>query len=192
MKAATRHVLKFKNIVVMVALFTCSLGHADSLFEFGATYLSDGIATPTQGATSSYFYNGGILFSINKTTWGGWNYSGLTASESAPSTVSFTSVDTGPYLKWQFGRGEVFNLSFAYNISSKATYTSGATTENWEGTSFWLSWGVTPEVSDGFNVGASLNYYSATYTKKVVNSVESTAANSKTWIFPSLVMIKRF
>lgn len=182
----------FKAVIFYTVLLLSPQAFADTLVELGATYLSDSIATPTQGATSSYFYNGGVLFSINKTTWGGWNYAGVTSSESAPSSEGFSSIDTGPYLKWQFGRGEVFNLSFAYNISSKATFTSGSNSENWEGTSIWLSWGVTPEVSDGFNVGASINYYAATYTKKVVGGLETTAANSKTWIFPSLVMIKRF
>jgi hypothetical protein len=182
----------FRSVVFFIVLHFNHQALADTLVELGAAYISDKIASPAEGSNASYFYNGGVLFSINKTTWGGWNYSTVSSSENAPSTNTFSSTDTGPYLKWQFGKGEVFNLNFAYNISSKATFTSGSASENWEGTSFWLSWGVTPEVSEGFNVGASINYYSATYSKKVVGGLETIAANSKTWIFPSLLMIKRF
>lgn len=165
---------------------------AGTLFEVGATYLSESIATPTSQTSSKYFYNAAILFSLNKTTWGGWNFSGMSHSETATTTTDFASQDTGPYLKWQFGRNELFSLSAAYNITSKATYSNGSSTENWEGTSIWVQWGVTPELKEGLHIGASLNYYSANYTKKIVSSVESSASNSKTWIFPMLTLTKNW
>jgi hypothetical protein len=95
-------------------------------------------------------------------------------------------------MKWQFGRNEVFSFSVAYNLLSKATFSDGSTTESWTGTSYWLQWGVVPEVREGLHVGVTLNYYSASYTKKVVSAVESSAANSKTWIFPMLVVTKQW
>ncbi len=86
--------------------------------------------------------------------------------DSGTTDSSYTSQDTGPYVKWQFGRDEIFSLSAAYNILSRATFSEDSTSEKWEGTSFWLQFGVSPEVKEGLHVGASLNYYLASYTKK--------------------------
>lgn len=165
---------------------------AGVLVELGGTYLSDSLATSSTKTSSKYFYNLGVLFSFNKTVWGGWNFGGISHTDSDAVTTTFASQDTGPYLKWQFGKNEIFSLSGAYNLLSRATYSSGSTSENWEGTSIWLQFGVSPEVREGLNVGASLNYYLANYTKKTVSSVESSASNSKTWIFPMLTLTKRW
>lgn len=181
-----------KNYLVAIIMLFSGNVFAGTLVEVGATYLSDAFATPTSQSSSSYFYNVGVLFNLNKKTWGGWNYSGISSSLTSTTTTTFTSLDTGPYLKWQYGKGEMFSLSFAYNLLSQATFSDGTTDETWTGTSMWLQWGIAPEVSEGVHVGASLNYFSASYSKKVVSTVESSASNSKTWIFPMLMFTKKW
>lgn len=181
-----------KKFIFLLLVVFSKVAMAGTLIDVGANYLSDSFASPTSSSSTNYFYNLGVLFSLDKRTWGGWNFSGISSSSTSTLTTTYTSQDTGPFLKWQFGKGEVFNFSFAYNIQSKATFSDGTNTEAWEGTSYWLQWGVSPEVREGLHLGFSLNYYSANYSKKVVSSTESTVSNTKTWIFPMFQLTKQW
>ncbi|MFS4460836.1 hypothetical protein [Bdellovibrio sp. HCB2-146] len=169
-----------------------SSSRAGALLEVGGTYLSDSTNSSSTTTSTKYLYQVGVLFNIRKKIWGGWNYSGISHTDKNDETETFTSMDTGPYFKWEFGKNEVFNLGFAYNILSRATFKNGSVNEKWEGTSFWFQFGVMPEIKEGLHIGASLNYFAASYTKKTVESVESTDSNSKTWIFPMLSLTKQW
>lgn len=160
--------------------------------ELGGTYLSDSLAASSTTSSTKYFYNIGVLFTLQKGVWGGWNYSGFSYNDSGTATTTLSSQDTGPVVKWQFGKGNLYNFSAAYNILSRATYSSGSSDEAWQGTSIWAQLGICPEVKEGLHVGATLNYYAATYNKKTVNNVESSASNSRTWIFPTIFMTKEW
>lgn len=173
-------------------MFFCVLAHAGVLLELGATYLSDSLGTSSTKTSSKYFYNVGVLFSLQKKIWGGWNYSGLSYADSENSSTSLGVMDTGPVVKWQFGKGDLYTFSAAYNILSQATYSSGATNETWRGTSIWLQFGFAPEVTNGLHVGGALNYYSASFNKKTVGTTESSASNTHTWIFPTILMTKEW
>lgn len=166
--------------------------HAGFLLEVSGTYLSHSLKSGATNTSSQMFYNLGALFSMKQNLWGGWNYLGISTNESSNFvTTTFSTADTGPYVKWQFGRGQLYSLSGAFNILSKATYKTGSSTsEAWQGTSFWISFGIMPELSSNLHVGASLNYYSASYTKKTVSGSETSASNSKSWIFPTLSLTK--
>lgn len=165
---------------------------AGFLLEFSGTYLSDSLKSGTTDSSTQYFYNVGALFNMKQNLWGGWSYLGINTTESNNSvSTTFSTADTGPYVKWQFGRSQIYSLSMAYNILSKATYKTGsATAEQWQGTSFWLSFGIMPEISSNLHMGAALNYYSASYTKKTINGAETSASDSKSWIFPSVSITK--
>ena len=179
-----------KKLLSLFILLTCLRSHAGLLVELGGTYISDNLKSSSTISSTEYFYNAAAMFNIQKDLWGGWNISGVSLSAKQDATTTFSALDTGPYVKWQFGRGDIFNLSMAYHILSRATFSDGTTTENWEGTSLWLQFGVAPEIRNNLRVGVSLNYYLASYTKKTVRSVESSASNSKTWIFPLLSISK--
>ncbi|WP_253696899.1 porin family protein [Bdellovibrio sp. HCB117] len=181
-----------KKIVLLLIFLVSTSASAGTLVELGGTYMSDNLSTSEAKKSSKYFYNVGVLFSLKKHIWGGWNYSGISHTDSGDEELSFASQDTGPYLKWQFGRNELYSLGAAYNILSRASYKSGSDTETWQGTSFWLQFAVAPEVREGFHIGASLNYYLASYTKKTVDNVESSTSNSKSWIFPMLMLTKEW
>lgn len=180
-----------KFIVLFIIAFSVQ-SQAGILLEVGGTYLSDDLSASSSKSSTKYFYNVGALFSFTKTLWGGWNYSGISQSESGTVSTDYSSQDTGPYLKWQFGRSELFSLSAAYNIVSRGVYKSGSPSESWEGTSYWLQFAVSPEVTEGLHIGASLNYYNANYTKKTVSHVESSASYSKSWVFPMLTLTKQW
>ncbi|MFM6929455.1 MAG: hypothetical protein ACKOX6_13385 [Bdellovibrio sp.] len=165
---------------------------AGFLLELNGTYLSDSLKSGTTDSSTRYFYNVGALFNIKPNLWGGWNYLGISTSESSNSVATtFSTADTGPYIKWQFGRSQLYSLSMAYNLLSRATYKTGSSTaEAWQGTSFWISFGIMPELGTNLHLGAALNYYSASYTKKTISGSETSASDSKSWIFPTLSVTK--
>lgn len=165
---------------------------AGVLLDVSGIYLSDSLVTPTNRTSSQMYYGLGALLDLKKNLWVGWNYSGFSQSQTVSTTTTFTSTDMGLGIKWQVGRSKLYNIGAAYNFLAKGVYSDGTTTENWEGTSFLLSFGVAPEVSERLFLGVSLNYYSATYTKKIVSSVESSASNSKSWIFPMFSISKEW
>ncbi|UXR65148.1 hypothetical protein EZJ49_02660 [Bdellovibrio bacteriovorus] len=181
-----------KKLLPLLFLIVSSTAQAGFLLEVGGTYMADTLSTSETRTSTKYFYNLGALFSLKKNIWGGWNYSGISHTDKDTATTTYSSVDTGPYLKWQFGRNQLYSLSMAYNILSKGQFSDGTTTEEWTGTSMWFQFGVMPEVREGLHLGASLNYYLATYSKKTVSGVESNDSNSKSWIFPMLTLTKQW
>lgn len=163
------------------------------LLDVGGIYLSDDLTTSSTRQSSRMYYGLGAYFTLSKNVWAGWSYAGLAHGDDASTgKTEFTSMETGPAIKWQFGRGKVFTAGLGYNVLSRATFANGTRDENWEGTSFLAHVGVMPGFSDGWRVGVTLNYYAASYTKKTVNSVESSASNSKTWIFPLVSVTKEW
>ena len=164
---------------------------AGFLLESSLGYESDALTTTATNSSTRTFYNFGFLFSLSKDVWGGWNYMGLSQSDTVSSTTTtYAPVDTGPSIKWQFGPGKMYNLGMTYNFVSTAAYSSGSTTETWSGTSYLIAFGLMPQIFDGLNIGVSINYYSASYSKKVVSNTESTCSNSKTLIFPTINITK--
>lgn len=182
-----------KSVAILLVLFLVSFqARAGTLVELGGTYISENLKTGSSSTSTRYFYNLGVLFSLKKRVWGGWNYSGFSQNDTGTPEIKISSMDTGPYMKWQFGRNEIYSASFAYNILSKATADIGNGSEEWRGTSFWLQLGFMPEVKDGLHLGASLNYYAASYNKSVINGTESNISYSKSWIFPLLSLTKEW
>jgi hypothetical protein len=178
--------------LILITLLT-SVGQAKLLLEAGAGYFSDAITTSTSDTSTKLVYNVGVLFSINKGFWGGWSYAGLSYDKMAASTTTqLIGYGTGPYLKYQFGRGRSYSISMAYNILNTATYTGGSSSETWSGTSYNLQFAAMPELREGLNVGVTFNYYSATYSKRVIGSTESNISYTRAWIYPTISMTKAF
>lgn len=176
---------------ISILLFSWT-SQAGFLLELGGTYMSDTLTSSESTSSTKYFYNIGLLFSLKKHIWGGWNYSGMNHGDRGETAIDFSTSDTGPYVKWQFGRNEIYSASMAYNILSKGTFSDGTNNEAWTGTSLWLQFGVMPEVRENFHIGASLNYYLASYSKKTVDGTETAASNSKSWIFPMLTLTREW
>ena len=180
------------RIAFLVLFLTASSSFAGIMIDIGGIYYSDSLTTPSDRTSTQMFYGGGLLLDLGKQAWLGFNYSGINQTQSTSTTTTFGSSDMGVGFKYQLGRGKLYNFGAAYNLISKATYSSGTTNENWEGTSFLVSFGVSPEVAEKLYIGMSLSYFSASYTKKIVNNVESSASNGKTWLFPMLTITKQW
>ncbi|MDG0817905.1 hypothetical protein [Bdellovibrio svalbardensis] len=182
-----------KYFVMLITLLGISWeARAGILLDIGGTYISETMTASTNTSSTKYLYNVGVLFNLSKTVWGGWSYLGVSHSDTIPgTTTSYASMDTGPTLKWQFGKSQNWSLSGTFNLVSRGVYSSGsAAQEKWEGMSYLVSLGYLPEVSTDLHIGVSINYFGANYTKKTVNNTESSVSNSKTWIFPMISLTK--
>lgn len=182
-----------KCFAIVFTLMIAVNSQAGVLFDLNGTYISDSTTTSSSASDSRVGYGLGVLFNIDKAIWGGWSYSGFNHSDTVGSTTTALSAqDTGPTFKWQFGRGKLYQFGLTYNIVSRASYSSGTTNQDWEGSSYLVYFGAMPEISNGWRVGFSLNYYSASYTKKKISNVESAASFSKTWLYPTVGISKEF
>lgn len=174
----------------LFCLLFSSLSWADATIDLGLVYSSDTFKATPEAANNQYFYNASALFNLdNKARWNmGFAVLGISQTAKTGTTeTSYSSFDLGPAVRWNIDKNRIFSLTLAYGYLAKASYSvdSGAA-EKWEGTSLLGQFAVQAPIQDKFYVGLSLNYYSATYSKKVVSSVESSNDAQKSWIFPMI------
>ncbi|UYL09714.1 hypothetical protein B9G69_003885 [Bdellovibrio sp. SKB1291214] len=184
--------------IILILLALSPAARADFMFEVSGTYITEKTgATDVKDDATKYFYNVAGYLDFGKKWWAGWSYLGVNmagtsnASGSNEST-SFQSSDTGPAIRYYFGKNQVFSMTAVFNVLSKASFKNVVTdkTESWNGTSYLVSFGLMPEVKSGFHIGVAINYYSASYSKKTVDGTETSESNTKTWMFPSLALSK--
>ncbi len=80
-------------------------------------------------------------------------------------------------------------MTLAYGYLARGTYgITGGTDEKWEGTSYFAQLAAQIPLGEKFYMGASLNYYGASYSQKTVSNVESSNDATKSWVFPMFSM----
>lgn len=159
--------------------------------DVNATYLSDSSTVgSTSGAGSKLFYDLALGVSIDKKGgWlVGWNYAGYsTSSTTGSTTTTYSSTQMGPKFIVFFDKQRSWLLSFAYNLVTNASYSSGSGAgETWRGTGLAGCLGYQFEIASGMSLGLRLNYSSSSYNEKLVGTNYSTVSNSETFIYPSI------
>jgi len=171
------------------------VAQARALLDFGAIYFADTLNTDTSSSGTQYFYNANLMFNLDQSArwYIGWSAFGISQSNTASSvTTSYSSLDMGPVLRWNIDKAGIYSVSAAYGYLARGAYSSGATDETWEGGSLFGQFAILAPIRDEkLNIGVSLNYYSANYTKKVVNKVESSNSAQKSWVFPMVTLTWR-
>ncbi|MGZ3742671.1 MAG: hypothetical protein ACXWRE_08300 [Pseudobdellovibrionaceae bacterium] len=166
-----------------------SLCFGEALLDFGAYFSTDTFKTSTDSANTQYFYNFDVLFNLDHSKqWNmGWTVFGISQKNTLAGVESaYSSFDIGPALRWNIDKPGIFSFTLAYGYLAKGQYTSGTTPEAWTGTSYLGQFAMQAPVGESFFLGFSLNYYAASYSKKVVNSIESSNTAQKSWIFPMI------
>jgi hypothetical protein len=160
-------------------------------FDVNAFYLSDSSSVSSASSASSKLTYG-LTLGVNidkKGAWlVGWNYEALSLSDTASSsTTTYATTQMGPKFYVFFDKDRSWFLSAAYNISTKATYASGAaSSQDWTGTAIAASFGYQGEVGSGAYMGLRLNYNAGSYSESAVGGTYSTISNSRTVIYPSV------
>lgn len=180
-------------IIQIVSLLAIALpARAGLIIQADFISLTDAtsVASTTGTDSSSSFYNVDLMFTVDskRTVALGWAViSPTTSTKVASTTADYTSSDMGPVVKWMFGQDQMYSLTAAYGIVCSGSYKiTGSTAETWAGTSTFVQYSVQPKISDYFRIAFSLNYYSASYSTKVVNKTETSVGYSKTLMFPMI------
>lgn len=168
------------------------------IFDVNAFYFSDTFV-PTAGQSTyvvtNYDLRIGFRVDTKERFYLGWSYSGsgTTLTQTAGSDV-YTATEMGPSFLWALDKDKQWIISFAYNISSTATYTpAGGTSEIWKGPTLKAFIGYNFVITERVYFGPTLTYYMATYNEKIVGNTTYTAvANTRTQLYPALYFGLRF
>jgi hypothetical protein len=175
--------------LVVAAVLLCSQP-AHAFLEFNAFYFSDAMNTGTSSTSTRTFIEATLGFMIDKggRYYAGWAYASHGASDSPSGTaVTYASTEMGPRFLIMIDKAKEWSLGFGYYLVTSAAYSSG-TSETWKGSALKADIGYNFNVMESFQLGARLNYSSATYVEKLVGSAYSTVSNTRAFIYPSLYM----
>jgi hypothetical protein len=175
--------------------FICSAGFAGPMVDFGGTFSSNSLSTSSESTNSQNFYNLSVMFNIDtKVHYNlGWAVFGISESSKVGATeTSYSSFDMGPAFRWNIDKNGIFSITIVYGYLAKGKYSVGTTSQDWEGSSLLLQFGMqAPVREDKFYVGLTLNSYTGTYTDKIVSNVKSSVSATKTSVFPMVSLTWR-
>lgn len=163
--------------------------------ELGLFYFTDDLSSTSNFTTSRTIYDFAILMtSEGRRMLGiGWNYAGVTSEESAVTTTTYTSTETGPKFTYMFGREQDWYIGLAYNLLAKAQFSDANGEAEWRGTSLKAEFGFLPKINNRINVGVKLNYHQASYNEQITNTTTLTqTTNTKTMIYPTFALVWKF
>lgn len=147
-----------------------------------------------EATTTKMFYSADFFANLNSdaSLYAGFHVHQLstTSDVTGANDNTFSTLDMGPMFMWVMDHKRTYSFTAAYNILAKATNET-TTSADWTGSSYLVSFGVTPELFDGWYVGFKLNYYSATYTEQKIGSAVTDVSNTRTMIFPTFVISYR-
>ena len=163
------------------------------VIDVGATQFSHTFTQLSDTKTSQTFINLSLMANITKgepkkLNFGWTMISVSTAVETSTTSDKLTSLDMGPVIRWAIDQRHLFVLTLAYGVYAKGKFDTLTTSETLTGTSLFAKIAVEPQVTETFNLGVSLNYYSPSYNKAVLSSVESNVSYKGMQLFPAISM----
>ncbi len=168
------------------------------MIELNANFATDAFTTAAEQKTARQFYLLGLLGDVHTgdrtSTYVGWGVISAGAKDTSASGTeqTFSSLDTGPLFRMGFGNRGTYSLSALYALVAKGKLDSGARSEALTGSSYLIKFAIEPEVADKVCVGFAMNYYAASFSKSVMNSVESDVSYKIQRTFPSISFSYRF
>jgi hypothetical protein len=122
----------------------------------------------------------------------GWNYGSYALSENPGTETSLKITDMGPKLEYYLNKDRTWLIAATYNLISKATYTSGTSTEL-RGTSLKVEAGYMPMMWESVFMGAKLNWYKANFKEEITNQTSlAQVTHGRTIIYPTLAVTFRW
>lgn len=163
--------------------------------ELGLFYFTDDLSSTSSLSNSRTIYDVSVLMtSEGRRILGiGWNYVGASSEESATTTTSYSSTETGPKFTYMFGREQDWYLGLAYNLLAKAQFSDANGEAEWRGTSLKGEFGFIPKINNRINAGVKLVYHQASYNEQITNTTTLTqTTNTKTMIYPTFSLVFKF
>lgn len=185
---------------LLVSLLFCtvlfsSISAKAVVAELGLFYFTDDLSSTSSISHSRTIYDFAVLMtSDGRRLLGiGWNYSGVSSTDSTTAETSYSSTETGPKFTYMFGREQDWYVGLAYNLLAKAQFSDANGEAEWRGTSIKGEFGFLPKVNNRLNIGVKLNYHQASYTEQITNTTTLTqTTNTKTMIYPTFAMVWKF
>jgi hypothetical protein len=181
------------GFILIAFAISSRFAQASALVDLDIASVQNTLTTPSVTTVSSTIYSLSLLAGINSkdTFYFGAYYLGDTFSNVATTTTTFGIADIGMGVKWYMDKNHFMSLFAGYAYSSKATYTQGATNEEWSGSSLLGKFSIEPDFGK-ISLGVSILYYSATYTSKTVSNTTSSVSNANTFLVPSVGLTYRW
>lgn len=181
-----------KLIVALALLLLFATVEAFAYAELNVFYNGETFNPGTATTSTKTFAEVSVGFSIDNGSryLVGWSY-GLFSSI---TTDTYSCTQMGPRFIWSITKSKSVSLGLGYNLVTKASYTpNGGTAQEWTGTAIKVDLGYNFPVSESFYIGFRLNYSSATFSSKLVNSTTySTVSNTAVYTYPSIYSIYLF
>ncbi len=183
-------------LLISVALATPVAFAVTPVFDINVFYFTDTFTySSADSAYKRTFYDFMAGFGLTKKRSFvlGWNYDSMTFSDNPGAETSLKITDMGPKFVYYFDKDRTWVVAFTYNLITKGTYSSGATTSELRGSSMKAEAGYLPMMWENVFMGAKLNYYKATFNEEITNTTTLTpVSNSRTVIYPSFSMTIRW
>lgn len=157
-------------------------------------YLSDNFDSSTDTNFNTTYFGFDLIANIDSK---GFYYVGFHGHQYAnthlqgTTTISLTTLDMGPFIKWVIGRQKMFALSLGYNLIATGTQVTGTTSAQLDGTSILASFDITPPISETWYIGVRLNYYILNYTRSTIGSSVTNVSYNKNVMFPTFTIAWR-
>lgn len=167
--------------------------NASAYIELNTFYMNESMNTGATESSSRMFIDGSIGVSVDRKGHYliGWNYSLSNVTQSTTTSTTYSSSQMGPRFIWFFTRSKSWSLGLTYNILTTANYTAeSSSAEKWTGMAIKADLGYNFELSEKAYLGIKLNYSTASYNSKLVDSTDySTISNNASFIYPSLSFV---
>lgn len=175
-------------VFLILILFSIQV-NAGAGLDLGYTTLTDSYTQNSTGSNTRSLYRLTPYLGLDRADrfMLGWSMIGGTFSDTVSGTATtVTTSDNGPTILWNMTKSKIWTLSYTYGMSSKSSYTSGATTEAWEGTSSLIELGYAPPISETMSLGLRIGSYQTTATKKIVTTTITDISYTRTMLVPMI------
>lgn len=191
-------ILRRTFYVIWMGLFFWGSQSSAAIFaEIDGIYTSDTFTTATDATYKKTFYSFDLFANLTSkyTVFAGFHLDQINFSEqpTASTEYSLTSQNMGVMLMWVMDKAGTYSLSAGYNLVQKGSYTTtGASETTLDGTGYWGTFGIMPEVAENLYLGVKFLYYQASYSKKLVGTTSSDVSYSRSFISPILGLSFRY
>lgn len=163
------------------------------IVDFNSDFVTETFNTTSDQKNSRQFFLLGALGDLGRYEktrfYMGWGViSAATKDENTSASIDqkFSTMDTGPMFRINFGSRALYSTTLIYSLFTKGKLDNSGSSSDITGTSFLAKFAIEPEINENFRVGFAMNYYSAQYNKSVSNSVESDVSYKIQRMFPSI------
>ena len=178
----------FKIFSVVLLLGISIPSHA--YLEINGYYNSDNFKNSANTTSTAMFYDASIGFAVDKKSYFlvGWNYTGhSTSKNNGTTTETYSTTQMGPRFILFFDKAKMFNMGFAYNLSTKGTFNNGTNTYTWKGTGMKADIGVNFPMGETSFIGLRLNYSTTAYNEQLEGASSYTQVSyNRTLMYPSI------